>query len=96
MIREYERGHVVGGRDAELDDSSFDGGSRPRARADWHGWTLTDVVFASVLWIVGVSLTLSFQKRLAASATPADLFTQAVRRAAILFALGLLTGFPPV
>ena len=51
----------------------------PLQHADWHGWTPTDVVFPSFLWIVGLSLTLSFQRRLAAGATRADLFN---RRAA--------------
>jgi predicted acyltransferase len=67
----------------------------PLEHADWHGWTPTDVVFPSFLWIVGLTLTLSFQRRLAAGASRADLFKQALRRAAILFALGLfLYGFP--
>jgi predicted acyltransferase len=67
----------------------------PLQHADWHGWTPTDAVFPSFLWIVGLSLTLSFQRRLAAGASRGDLFKQALRRAAILFALGLfLYGFP--
>jgi predicted acyltransferase len=67
----------------------------PLEHAEWNGWTPTDVVFPSFLWIVGLSLTLSFQKRLAAGAARADLFKQALRRAAILFGLGLfLYGFP--
>jgi len=67
----------------------------PLEHAEWHGWTPTDVVFPSFLWIVGLTLTLSFQRRLAAGATRGDLFKQALRRAAILFALGLfLYGFP--
>ena len=67
----------------------------PLQHADWHGWTPTDAVFPSFLWIVGLSLTLSFQRRVAAGARRGDLFRQALRRAAILFALGLfLYGFP--
>jgi predicted acyltransferase len=67
----------------------------PLQHADWNGWTPTDVVFPSFLWIVGLSLTLSFQKRVAAGATRADLLRQALRRAAILFGLGLfLYGYP--
>src|SRR5215217_7965150 len=67
----------------------------PLEHAEWHGWTPTDVVFPSFLWIVGLTLTLSFQRRLATGATRGDLFKQALRRAAILFALGLfLYGFP--
>jgi predicted acyltransferase len=67
----------------------------PLQHAQWHGWTITDVVFPSFLWIVGVSLTLSFAKRIAAGASKSQLFIQVLRRAAILYALGLfLYGFP--
>ena len=31
----------------------------------WNGWTLTDFVFPSFLWMVGVAITLSLGKRLA-------------------------------
>ena len=34
--------------------------------SDWHGWTLTDTVFPSFIWIVGMTTTLSLGKRLAA------------------------------
>lgn len=67
----------------------------PLQHAEWNGWTPTDVVFPSFLWIVGVSLTLSFAKRIAAGASRSKLFMQVLRRAAILYALGLfLYGFP--
>jgi predicted acyltransferase len=62
----------------------------PLEHADWNGWTPTDVVFPSFMWIVGVAMTLSFAKRLAAGASRAQLFSQAFRRAAIIFVLGLL------
>ena len=29
----------------------------PLKHADWHGWTLTDIVFPSFVWIVGVGKT---------------------------------------
>jgi predicted acyltransferase len=67
----------------------------PLQHAEWNGWTPTDVVFPSFLWIVGVSLTLSFAKRMNAGASRSKLFIQVLRRAAILYALGLfLYGFP--
>jgi predicted acyltransferase len=67
----------------------------PLQHADWNGWTITDVVFPSFLWIVGVSLTLSLAKRVAVGAPRRQLFLQVLRRAAILYALGLfLYGFP--
>jgi predicted acyltransferase len=61
----------------------------PLEHAEWHGWTLTDVVFPSFLWIVGVALTLSLGKRMSAGASRGRLFAQAARRAAIIYALGL-------
>jgi predicted acyltransferase len=67
----------------------------PLKHAEWHGWTPTDVVFPSFLWIVGVALTLSLAKRVAAGVPRSRLFLQVLRRAAILYALGLfLYGFP--
>lgn len=62
----------------------------PLRHADWHGWTPTDVVFPSFVWIVGVALTLSLGRRLARGASRSVLFRQAARRAAILFVLGVL------
>ncbi|HZT37349.1 MAG TPA: heparan-alpha-glucosaminide N-acetyltransferase domain-containing protein [Bryobacteraceae bacterium] len=67
----------------------------PLEHAEWHGWTITDVVFPSFLWIVGVSLTLSLAKRTAAGTPRRKLFAQIARRAAILYALGLfIYAFP--
>ncbi len=62
----------------------------PLLHAEWHGWTITDVVFPSFLWIVGVAMTLSFAGRLAAGVSRAQLLRQVFRRALILYALGLL------
>ncbi len=67
----------------------------PLQHSAWHGWTITDVVFPSFLWIVGVAMTLSMANRLAAGVTRGRLVKQVFRRAAILFALGLfLYGYP--
>jgi predicted acyltransferase len=53
------------------------------------------VVFPSFLWIVGVAMTLSLAKRVAAGVPRSKLFVQVMRRAAILYLLGLvLYGFP--
>jgi predicted acyltransferase len=58
--------------------------------SEWHGWTLTDTVFPTFLWIVGVAITLSLGKRVAQGVPRGTLLRQAARRAAILFFLGLL------
>lgn len=62
----------------------------PLEHADWNGWTLTDTVFPSFLWIVGVAITLSLGKRIADGAARRTLFMQVLRRAAILYVLGLV------
>jgi predicted acyltransferase len=65
------------------------------AHASWHGWTFTDWIFPFFLYIVGVALTLSFAKRVAAGDNKTRLFVHVVRRSVIIFALGLfLAGFP--
>jgi predicted acyltransferase len=62
----------------------------PLEHAKWHGWTPTDVVFPSFLWIVGVAMTLSLGRRLARGDSRTGLFRRAARRAGVLFALGVL------
>ena len=62
----------------------------PLNHSEWNGWTITDVVFPSFLWIVGVALTLSLGSRLERGVTKSALMLQALRRAAIIYALGLL------
>jgi len=67
----------------------------PLLHADWHGWTFTDVIFPFFLWIVGVSMTLSFARRVERGDNRTRLMLHVLRRAAIIFALGLLlSGFP--
>jgi predicted acyltransferase len=67
----------------------------PLRHAEWHGWTVTDLIFPFFLFIVGVSMTLSFGARAAAGANRDALMRKALVRAAKLFALGLLLhGFP--
>ncbi len=67
----------------------------PLRHAEWHGWTFTDLVFPFFLWIVGVAMTLSLAKRASRGDSRGRLILHALRRAAILFGLGLLlNGFP--
>jgi predicted acyltransferase len=67
----------------------------PFEHAQWHGWTPTDFVFPFFLFIVGVSITLALGRRAERAGTRRDLYIKIVRRALIIFALGLfLGGFP--
>jgi predicted acyltransferase len=68
---------------------------RPLRHADWHGWTLADLVFPFFLFIVGVSVAVSFGRRLDTGEDKKSLYLKIIRRSLILFALGLLlNGFP--
>lgn len=63
--------------------------------AEWHGWTYTDTIFPSFLWIVGVAMTLSTAKRIERGDSKRSLLLHALRRAVLIFAIGLfLNGFP--
>jgi predicted acyltransferase len=67
----------------------------PLNHATWNGWTPTDLVFPFFLFIVGVSLTLSFRSRLERGSSGRELLLHTLRRSAILFFIGLtLNGFP--
>src|SRR5579883_1075456 len=61
----------------------------PLEHAEWNGWTPTDVVFPSFLWIVGLAMTLSLGRRAERGESRGALFRQAARRGAALFLLGL-------
>lgn len=63
--------------------------------ADWHGWTFTDLVFPFFLWMVGVSMTFSFARRLEQGVAPGGLYLQAARRGLAIFAFGLALNLIP-
>lgn len=61
----------------------------------WDGWTFTDLVFPFFLWIVGVSMTMSFARRVAQGADRRKLVLHALRRSVTIFAVALvMNGFP--
>jgi predicted acyltransferase len=63
--------------------------------AEWNGSTPTDLIFPFFLFVVGVSLTLSFRSRVERGESKRTLLLHTVRRSAIIFLIGLfLNGFP--
>lgn len=67
----------------------------PLRHAQWHGWTITDLIFPFFLFIVGVSVVLAFTKALEKGADTGDLVRKTIKRSAIIFGLGLLMmGYP--
>lgn len=68
---------------------------RPLEHAEWNGWTPTDLIFPFFLFIVGVSLVLSFESRIRRGATRSNLLFHSLRRATVIFLIGLaLNAFP--
>jgi len=57
--------------------------------AEWHGWTLTDTIFPFFLFIVGVSMAVSFGRRSREGSDRRVLYVHTLRRAAIISGLGL-------
>jgi predicted acyltransferase len=62
----------------------------------WNGCTLTDVVFPLFLFMVGASIALAFSARLERGAAKAAIAGQMLRRAATIFALGLVLNALPL
>jgi predicted acyltransferase len=75
-----------------LVNNAGDGNSSygPLRHSAWNGWTITDVVFPSFLWIVGVAITLSLGSRLERGVAKSVLLRQVFQRALIIYLLGLL------
>jgi predicted acyltransferase len=63
--------------------------------ADWNGFTPTDLVFPTFLFLVGISTVFSTESRLAQGASKQSIFLHTLRRAVILFLLGLLVNSFP-
>lgn len=67
----------------------------PLEHAEWNGWTPTDLIFPFFLFIVGVSITLAFGRRLEEGALRRPMYLKVIKRSLIIFGLGLfLNGFP--
>jgi predicted acyltransferase len=63
--------------------------------ATWNGWTLTDLVFPSFLFLIGMSLIFSLQSRIARGDSRRTLAWHIFRRAAIIFAIKMfLSAYP--
>jgi predicted acyltransferase len=64
--------------------------------AEWNGFTPTDLVFPTFLFLVGISTVFSTAARLAKGATKQSILLHALRRAVVLFLFGLLVNSFPL
>lgn len=61
----------------------------------WNGWTFTDCVAPCFMWIVGVALALSVDKRRQRGDSRAAILRHAGRRTLLLFSIGVVLGILP-
>jgi predicted acyltransferase len=67
----------------------------PLRHSNWNGWTPTDLIFPSFLFIVGVAMAFSFDSRLERGESRGHLLKHVLWRGVVLFAIGMfLNGFP--
>lgn len=89
------RGITIGGMLLVNNPGSWEHVYPPLEHAEWNGWTLTDTIFPFFLFIVGVAMTFSFAGQRAKGTGRGRIFARSVKRAGILFLLGLLlAAFP--
>ena len=83
------RGFTIAAMVIVNDPGSWEHVYTPLEHAKWNGCTITDLVFPFFLFIVGVSITLAYTKRLAANASKSDLYKKIIWRAVKIYALGM-------
>jgi predicted acyltransferase len=89
------RGLTIAGMILVNDPGTWSAVYWPLDHAEWNGWTPTDLIFPFFLFIVGVSMTLSFATRLKRGITRSRLARHVVIRGIAIFAVGLfLNAFP--
>lgn len=64
---------------------------KPLIHASWNGFTLADLIFPSFLFIVGVAMVFSLQKRLQRGDSHAAIMKHVAKRALILILLGWIS-----
>ncbi len=84
------RGATVAGMLLVNNPGSWNHVYPPLLHAPWHGWTPTDMIFPFFLWMVGVSMALSFARRLEQGADRGQLQRHVLIRGAVIIGLGLL------
>jgi predicted acyltransferase len=57
---------------------------------EWHGFALYDLIFPLFLFIAGVSMPFSFEKRLARGDSKAQLYRHVIKRGLLLVVLGMI------
>jgi predicted acyltransferase len=83
------RGLTIAGMIVVNNPGTWDHAYPPLLHAEWHGWTYTDTIFPFFLFIVGVAMAFSFGRRAAETPSRGRLVLHTLRRAGVIFAIGL-------
>jgi predicted acyltransferase len=83
------RGLTIAGMILVNNPGSWQAVYPPLRHAAWHGWTPTDLVFPSFLFIAGVSIPLALGRRVERGDRPGALLAKVATRSLVIFALGL-------
>lgn len=78
-----------------LVNNSGDAAYWPLHHAQWNGWTPTDMVFPTFLFLMGTAMVFSVRARLAQTGNASPMIPHILRRSVILFCLGLLVNTFP-
>lgn len=90
------RGLAVAGMILVDNPGSDEGAYWPIKHAEWNGWTPADFIFPSFLFLVGVSMVLSFSSRLRRGESLRQILFHVIKRSLILIAIGLLVNASPI
>jgi predicted acyltransferase len=83
------RGFTIAAMVIVNDAGSWEHVYPPLRHAEWNGCTLTDLVFPFFLFIVGVSVTLAYTKRIDAGVPAKSLYRKIIIRSVNIYLLGL-------
>lgn len=83
------RGATIAGMIIVNDPGSWSSVYPILLHADWHGITPTDLVFPFFLFIVGVSIALSYTKQLNSNIPKGKIIGKILKRTAIIFLIGV-------
>src|SRR5580698_10276057 len=95
MCLDIYRGLMVAGMIVVDNPGSDDHAYWAIKHAEWNGWTPADFIFPSFLFLVGVSIVLSFSVRLQRRESRRQILLHAFKRSLVLIAVGLLVNASP-
>ncbi len=83
------RGFTIAAMVIVNDPGSWDAVYAPLLHASWHGITATDLIFPFFIFIVGVSISFAYTKRMEAKVPKKDIYKKILWRAFKIFAVGI-------